>query len=217
MSTELLTGDQIAELGLKDWRPLIGAVEARFTPRDFMQGLDFVRAIAEAAEAANHHPDVTLTYGSVHVYLTSHDVGGKTQRDVDLAREISRIAADLEIAADPGGVQRVELALDAADIPAVQRFWAAAYAGEAAGDDEVVDPRGVLPTLWLQQTTAHDEPRQRFHLDLWVPPEQVQPRIDACIAAGGTLVSDEPAPSFWIVADPEGNKVCFCTHQTRAS
>lgn len=216
MSDELLTGDHIATLGLADWRPLLGAVEARFTPSNFVEGLEFVQAVGEAAERANHHPDITLTYGSVHIYLTSHDTGGKTQRDVDLATEISALAAARGIAADPAGIHRYELALDVADIPAAQAFWAAAFGAEANDTDEVVDPNGVLPALWLQQTTPHDEPGQRFHIDLWVPPEQVEPRIAACEAAGGTLVSDEQAPRFWIVADPEGNKVCFCTHQTRS-
>lgn len=50
----------------------------------------------------------------------------------------------------------------------------------------------------------------------WVEPAQVRPRIDAALAAGGSLVSDEAAPSFWVLADPEGNRVCLCTWQDRA-
>ncbi|GAB3958458.1 hypothetical protein GCM10029978_003430 [Actinoallomurus acanthiterrae] len=80
--------------------------------------------------------------------------------------------------------------------------------------DEVRDPGDVLPTVWFQPSGS-EEPRQRWHLDLWVDPAQVQPRVDAALAAGGTLVSDAEAPSFWMLADPEGNRVCLCTWQDR--
>nr|BFE69024.1 hypothetical protein GCM10020092_023250 [Actinoplanes digitatis] len=80
--------------------------------------------------------------------------------------------------------------------------------------DELRDPTGVLPTLWFQESGG-DEPRQRWHPDLWLDPAEVAPRIDAALAAGGTLVSDAEAPSFWVLADPEGNMVCLCTWQER--
>jgi len=215
MTSELLSGDQVAASGIDDWRAMYGAIEARFRTGDFATGLRLVEAIGAAAEEANHHPDVTLTYPSVHVLLTSHDAGGKTSRDVELARTISRIAADLGVRAEPAGIQRLEVALDVADIERARRFWAAALAMRPQGDEDLIDPSGVLPSLWFQQTEPHDEPRQRFHLDIRIPPEEVDARLEAALAAGGTLVSDEQAPRFWVVADPEGNKVCFCTHVTR--
>ena len=58
-------------------------------------------------------------------------------------------------------------------------------------------------------------PGQRWHPDVWVDPAQVQPRINAALDVGGTLVSDAAAPSFWVLADPEGNRVCLCTWQER--
>ncbi|MDP9889578.1 pterin-4a-carbinolamine dehydratase [Pseudarthrobacter enclensis] len=51
--------------------------------------------IGASAEEVNHHPDLTLTYSTVGVTLSSHDVGGITSRDIDLARIISGHAADL--------------------------------------------------------------------------------------------------------------------------
>jgi len=68
--------------------------------------------------------------------------------------------------------------------------------------------------VWFQ-ASGSEEPRQRWHLDLWVDPAQVQPRIDAALAAGGTLVSEAEAPSFWVLADPQGNRACLCTWQDR--
>jgi 4a-hydroxytetrahydrobiopterin dehydratase len=80
--------------------------------------------------------------------------------------------------------------------------------------DEVRDPYGVLPVVCFQES-GDQEPRQRWHSDVWVDPAQVRVRIDAALAAGGTLVSDAEAPSFWVLADPDGNKVCLCTWQER--
>jgi 4a-hydroxytetrahydrobiopterin dehydratase len=62
----------------------------------------------------------------------------------------------------------------------------------------------------VQPTETHDEPRQRFHLDVHLPHDQAEARIAAALEAGGHLVTDVPAPSFWILADAEGNKACIC-------
>ncbi|MCL1872324.1 MAG: 4a-hydroxytetrahydrobiopterin dehydratase [Promicromonosporaceae bacterium] len=213
----LLSGDQITEMGLPDWRSMYGALEARFRTGDFATGLRLVERIGAAAEEAGHHPDVTLTYLWVHVLLTSHDVGGKTQRDVDLARRISDFAADLGAASDPASVERIEIGLDTADRHAIKDFWKAVLAmKDGAEDDEIVDPNGVTPTLWFQQTDPHDEPRQRFHIDVRVPPEEAERRIDAGLAAGGRIVSEANKPRFVVLADAQGNKVCICTHVTRS-
>jgi 4a-hydroxytetrahydrobiopterin dehydratase len=216
MTDELLSGDQIAQMGLDDWRSMYGALEARFATGDFATGLRLVAAIGDAAEAAGHHPDVELRYAHVDVLLTSHDAGGKTARDVELARRISEIAADLGVAAEPADVQRIELALDTADVDEIRPFWAAVLDARESGDDEVVDPRGRIPTIWFQRSDPHAEPRQRWHLDVRVPREVVEQRIAAALEAGGTLVTDEHAPRFWVLADPQGNKICLCTHVTRA-
>jgi 4a-hydroxytetrahydrobiopterin dehydratase len=215
MSEELLSGDDIATLGLDDWRSMYGALEARFVTGDFATGLRLVAAIGEAAGAAGHHPDVELRSAHVDVLLTSHDARGKTLRDVDIARAISVLATDLGIAADSSVVQRPELALDTWDVDEIRPFWAAVLAGEARGDHEIVDPSGRIPTIWFQRSEPHAEPHQRWHLDVRVPPEVVDDRIAAAVAAGGTLVSDDRAPAFWVLADAQGNKVCLCTHVTR--
>jgi 4a-hydroxytetrahydrobiopterin dehydratase len=77
--------------------------------------------------------------------------------------------------------------------------------------EDVVDPRGRVPSLWFQRTDAHETPRQRFHIDLWVPHDIAQERIAVAVAAGGRVVDDETAPSFVVLADPEGNMACVCT------
>jgi 4a-hydroxytetrahydrobiopterin dehydratase len=48
-----------------------------------------------------------------------------------------------------------------------------------------------------------------------VPPEVAESRIAAALEAGGTLVTDENAPRFWVLADPQGNKACVTTGRGR--
>ena len=210
-----LTGQQIADEAPAGWVYLLGGLQTRIRTRDFAAGLAIVDAIGAAAEAMDHHPDLDLRYTHVDIRLTSHDVGAVTGRDLRLARTISTIAADAGTATEGATVSRLELALDTPDFAAVLPFWGAVLAMEPAGD-ELRDPYGALPVMWLQKSGS-EEPRQRWHPDVWVDPAQVQPRIDAAVAAGGTLVSDAEAPSFWVLADPQGNKVCLCTWQDRAT
>jgi 4a-hydroxytetrahydrobiopterin dehydratase len=210
---EQLSIQQILDANLDDWRKLAQALHARFRTGDFVGGLKFVTAVTEAAEAANHHPDVTLTYPYVDLKLISHDAGRLTQRDVDLARRISEIAAEQGVAADPRSLAEVELALDTADAAAASPFWAALLTGDrdSVSGDDVADPNGRVPLLWFQHTDPHETPRQRFHLDVWVPHDLAEARIAAAVAAGGSVVDDSEAPSFTVLADPEGNRVCVCT------
>ena len=82
----------------------------------------------------------------------------------------------------------MELALDTADLAAAGPFWAALLTGsaDAVHGDDVVEPAGQVPLLWFQHTDAHATPRQRFHLDVWVPHDLAEERIAAAVAAGGT-------------------------------
>ncbi|MFF7749079.1 VOC family protein [Streptomyces sp. NPDC007971] len=97
------------------------------------------------------------------------------------------------------------------------RSWRSAHWSSSrrrTASPELCDPSNAVPTVWFQ-TSGSEEPRQRWHPDVWVDPAQVQSRIDAALTVGGTLVSDAEAPSFWVLADPEGNRVCLCTWQGR--
>lgn len=212
-----LTSMQILDAGLNDWRQLAQGIHARFRTGSFTAGLRFVTAVTEAAEAANHHPDVTLTYPYVDLKLISHDVGALTQRDVDLAQAISSIAREQGLTPQPEALAEVELALDTAALAAAGPFWAALLTGNAdnVDGDDVVDPSGRVPLLWFQDTDAHETPRQRFHLDVWVPHDLADARIAAAVAAGGSVVDDSQAPSFTVLADGEGNRACVCTVLSR--
>jgi 4a-hydroxytetrahydrobiopterin dehydratase len=213
-----LTVQEFLDAGLDDWRRLAAALHARFTTADFAKALAFVNAIGEAAEEMNHHPDIDLRWGRVDVKTWSHDVSGITDRDVQLARRITEIAKEMGVEAHPDQVQVVELALDTADYSKVKPFWRAVLGmgdGRPGVDDEIIDPTGVLPSMWFQGTEPHETPRQRFHLDIWVPHDEGERRIAAALEAGGTMVSDAEAPSFTVLADEDGNKACVCTILSR--
>ncbi|MDX2098041.1 MAG: 4a-hydroxytetrahydrobiopterin dehydratase [Leptolyngbyaceae cyanobacterium bins.59] len=59
--------------------------------KDFLEAIDFVNRLVQPAEAAGHHPDITISYNRVWITLTTHDAGGLTQKDFDLAQIISKI------------------------------------------------------------------------------------------------------------------------------
>jgi 4a-hydroxytetrahydrobiopterin dehydratase len=215
-----LTGKQVLDAGLDDWRLLLNALFTRYATKDFATALALANRIGEAAEEMNHHPDLDLRWGILNVKLFSHDVNAVTDRDIRLARRISELAAEAGVTPRPDDVQQLELALDTPDFAKVKPFWRAVLGmgdGRPGFEDEIQDPSGALPNLWFQKTEPHDPPRQRFHLDIHVPHDVAQARIAAALEAGGTLVSDEHAPSFTILADEDGNKVCVCTWQGRES
>jgi len=61
---------------------------------DFMQGIRFLNRVAKLAEGMNHHPDISIRYNRVGLSLTTHDEGGLTIKDFNLARKINRLVRD---------------------------------------------------------------------------------------------------------------------------
>ncbi len=94
-------------------------------------------------------------------------------------------------------------------------FWRAVfgYDDRGDGDEDLIDPRWRGPMLWFQQMDEPRPQRNRIHFDVWVAHDQAEARVAAALAAGGQLVSDSNAPSWWTLADAEGNEVDICTWQ----
>lgn len=123
---DMLTGDQIAEANLTNWRMLAQGLHARYRAGDFRAGARFVAAVGEAGDALGHHPRVTMSYGYVDLKVVSDDaiyrddrgserlVEWVTQKDIDLARRITEIAAEQAVQAEPSSIATIELALDTA-------------------------------------------------------------------------------------------------------
>ncbi len=215
-----LTTQDIVDADLADWRKLAQRFHARFRTGDPGVGAAFLADAVHAAGGAGLGDHLDATLSPTHVDLrvaTSRNGVWVTADDVTLARLLSDVARRHEVTSVPGAVSQVELALDTADDATLGPFWAAVLVGDADGivSDTVFDPTGQLPSLWFQGTEPHEEPRQRWHLDLWLAPEVAQARIAAAVAAGGAVVDDSEAPSFTALADPDGNKVCVCTFLDR--
>lgn len=86
----LLTEAEIeaALRGLPGWTREGGALRRTFRFAGFPEAVAFVDRLVAPAEAANHHPDLLVSFNCVQVTLTTHDSGGLTRKDVDLARAI---------------------------------------------------------------------------------------------------------------------------------
>ncbi len=215
-----LTEQDLVSEQLLDWRMLIDRLHASFDTGDFVSAVRLVDAITLVAEEMNHHPDLDLAFGRLDVRLISHDVGGVTSRDVALAQTISTLALAAGATPHPERTSVLELGLDSADDAEIRPFWAALLdydTVQAWGEIQIRDATGRRASIWFQPTDAHDVPRQRWHLDLRIPPEIVEDRIAAAIEAGGRLVDDGAAPAFWVLADPQGNRACLTTWQGRES
>lgn len=210
--TPLLTGDDIAEEALDDWRVVAGALHTRLRFATYRDGLALVAAIGEAAEATDHHPDLDLRYGHLDVRLFSHDRFGLTRRDVRSARAISAIATAQGATAHPRECQVVEVAVDTARPQLLSPFWRAVLAVDVHphSDTDLVDRAGRTPSVWFQEC-APREGKDRTHVDVHVPADVAAERVADAVAAGGRVVTDEFAPSWWVLADPDDNLVCVCT------
>ncbi len=81
--------DQLREV--PRWRRAGNAISRTWTFDDFRLALAFINRVGGLAEAANHHPDIYNSWATVRLSLTTHDAGGLTGRDFDLAKAIDAI------------------------------------------------------------------------------------------------------------------------------
>lgn len=96
MSKPLLTNTEVTAAleadGGPAWELLGGKLVKTVTCSDFVEALTYVAEVGRLAEDANHHPDIDIRYNKVTLALTTHDSGGITQFDLDLARAIDRVS-----------------------------------------------------------------------------------------------------------------------------
>lgn len=206
----------LAELdGLDDWRYVLVAIRADFRAGSFGAAAALAAQIAQAADAADHHPDIDLRYPDhVRVVLSTHSAGGVTDLDVELARQVSALAAAAGASGEPLGTQAYEVAIDTTDPDRIRPFWAAVL-GYRDDGGILVDPLRIGPPFWFQPMDEPRTERSRFHIDVSVPHDVAEERVAAALAAGGTLVTDRYARAWWILADADGNEACVCTWQDR--
>jgi 4a-hydroxytetrahydrobiopterin dehydratase len=220
--TDPITPSQFHQAeGVNDWRLTSEGATAFFRTRSFAESARFVQAISELQGVEDHRPGIDVRRDGVTVHMITYtdDYFGPSRRDVELARQISAAARQLGLAADPSAVQSLLIIPGAPNIAQVIPFWRAVlgYVPRTdSPDEDLVDPHDRGPAFWFEQM---DEPRAdgggAIHVAIWVPYEQAQARIAAALAAGGRMVRDEFAPSWWTLADPAGNEADIATTQAR--
>jgi len=202
------------------WSLVLGAVYTE-VPAPTLAEASEAAALAISAVGADGqgHLTVDIRADRAVLRLQSADACCVTGRDIRLAHEVSEALTAKGFRLNPGVVQALEIAIDALDIPLVRPFWQAitGYVDEPGSElnAALIDPSGRSPAIWFQQMDAPRPQRNRIHIDVDVPHQAAKARIDAALAAGGTLLSDQEAPAFWVLADPEGNEACICTWQGR--
>jgi 4a-hydroxytetrahydrobiopterin dehydratase len=93
--TRLLTPDEVMQAleGLPEWSGSPEAIARTVRAADFRAAIALVNAVADAAEEADHHPDIDIRWRDVTFTLSTHSAGGVTDKDVALARQIDSLAA----------------------------------------------------------------------------------------------------------------------------
>lgn len=217
MSEEITARQFHLSGGVEDWRMADDGACAYFRTGSFATGAQFVGVISDLPGLDEHPPDVDLRPDGVFVRLfsTAPAPDGLSSRDIEMARLISSAARQLRLTAEPAEVGNVVVNIDALDIPNVRAFWRAVLGyrdrDEGGPADELNDLHRRRPIICFQQMDAPRPGRNRIHLDVWVPHEQAEARVAAAVSAGGRVVSDRMAPSWWVLADPEGNEACVAT------
>jgi 4a-hydroxytetrahydrobiopterin dehydratase len=206
--------------GVEDWRILSEGAFAFFPAGSFAHADLLVDAIAKIPDLDAHHPDVDLRHDGVTVKLltVTNDYWGLSDRDVELAREISRLARELGFEADPTAVETLLIVPGAPKAADVMPFWEAVLGYQRRVDtpeEDLVDGGFRNASFWFEQM---DEPRGdglgAIHVAVFVPYEIAQARVDAALAAGGRLVRDH-SPQWWTLADPAGNEADIATTMGR--
>jgi len=193
--------------GVDDWRVLFWGAYAHYRIDSFADGARLVAAIAEVADALGHFPDVDLRPQGVTVRTFSREDGALSERDIELARQISAVARELGLQPDPSQVQTVGIAVAQGAGVDVRPFWAAAFGYNHLGAEDAIDPQRRNPHLWFHDLDPPKLGRGRVHIDVSVPADQAEARVAAALAAGGRIADDSHAPHWWMLASPDNHGV----------
>lgn len=173
--------------------------------------LGLVSGIGEAAKALDHYPDVDWRRDHVFVRTTTHGAGEDvTAKDTTLAERISALATAAGARAAAALLDRtVEIGIDCTDPDALESAWTTALGYRRIRAGNLEDPWGRGPAIWFQRSET--PAASRLHVDVYVAPETATDVVDAVESNGGRRLDERFAPSWWVMADAEGNRFCVCT------
>jgi 4a-hydroxytetrahydrobiopterin dehydratase len=198
----------LAAEGLQDWAVLHGGPTAVFRTDTLASAANLAGAIAQLPELDPSHIQLTIVSKRLTVRLR-REVWEIENKHIDLARAISKIAKSLGSVADLSQVQEVQVAISAKPNAIDLDFWRAVLGYESMADDNAIDPLGNSSTVWMQELDEGKALGHAMHLDVSVSRQDVEARVAAAVKAGGVIVDDSHAPSYWILSDRSGNKVCI--------
>lgn len=198
----------LAADGLDDWVVLHGGPVAAFRVGSLAQAARLAAAVADVEGTAGPNVALTATPRLLTVRLT-RELWATEEHHIPVARAISDLAKEHGARGDRSAVQEVQFAVaakpDAIDIA----FWRAVLGYDELAPDNGLDPLGHSSTVWMQDLDPDKPLRHAMHIDVSVPREEAEARLNKAIAAGGQLVDDSNAPAAWILSDKSGNKVCI--------
>lgn len=207
MSDKRTTGRAFHDAGgVDDWRVLFWGAYAFYRTSSFAEGARFAVAIAEVADPVGPGPDIDLRPDGVTIRTFSRDDGALSPGDVDFARSVSALARDLGLEPDPSQLQVVGIAVAQDAGVDVRPFWAAALGYRDLGDEDAIDRNRRNPHLWFHEVDPPRPGRGRVHIDVSVPAEEAEARVEAALAAGGRI-AESHAPEWWSLASPDNHGV----------
>jgi 4a-hydroxytetrahydrobiopterin dehydratase len=200
-----------------DWRVVSDGACAFYATSSLGQSAAFVAAIAQIDNLNEHQfgIDVRPSGVTVRVVTLRDDYMGMTDRDVELARRISEVAAEQGLQPDTTKIRSLIIVPGAPDIKEVTPFWQAVLGYVPRPDspeEDLVDPEDRLAAFWFEtMEEARPGGLGAIHLALWMPIEEAHARVEAALAAGGHVVRDDYAPAWWTLADKYGNEIDVAT------
>jgi 4a-hydroxytetrahydrobiopterin dehydratase len=217
--TTLNRAELSAAVGDDGWRLILGDLCTQAAVGSLRKATDAAAVLAAVdLSEVDQASDLRLDARHDRLLVTLAGAFGTGRTGPSVVEDAHRLTAkmrELGLTPEPAQSQTAEIAIDALDIPAVLPFWRAVLDYVVESDDAIIDPAGKGPAFWFQQMDAPRPQRNRIHIDIAIPHDQAQSRIEATLAAGGKIVGDDEAPAFWVLADPEGNEACICTWQAR--
>lgn len=212
-STSISPSDFESTPGLEEWRVLGEGASVHYRTDSFEASAELVRSIAAIPGVTDHPPALDIRAEGITVRLvTSTDESyGMTEADRAVALAVSEAANGLGLVADVSALQYLLVIPGAPADTDIVPFWRAALGyvpRPDSPDEDLVDPHDRGPGFWFE---GMDEPRGdgggAIHVAVWLPRERAEARVAEALAAGGRIVRDQFAPSWWTLADAAGNEV----------
>src|SRR3954447_8019093 len=200
-----------------DWRIVSDGAVAYYPTDSLATSSRFLTALVDVPGLADHRFGIDVRPDGVSVRLVTlrEDMMGLTQHDLELANLVAETARVQGLTADASQVQSLLIVPGAPNRRDVMPFWQAVLGyvpRPDSPDEDLIDPHDRGVALWFEEMEeARPGGLGAIHLAVWLGIDEAPARVEAALAAGGTLVRDDYAPAWWTLADKYGNEVDVAT------